>query len=183
MFIYTGDICYIEELNDLNEKILFNFIKENANEYKHYLCGDFIPDTEIEFSKLLNNYFSKGRVYQFLIFDKKNNIIGTFFFYCYNNKPSSINISCFFSKEVRGKFIVSEALISAINFAFNVIKIEKLCFSIYNENIHMLSIANKIEATKIRIRKSLINNNRLIQTFFINKENVKKIIKRKYYEK
>lgn len=180
MFSYNGTLCYIEELNSNNEFILFTFLKENEDEYRRLIYDDNIPETREAFSVLLNKYFSNGRLYQFLIFDNKTEkIIGTFFFYGYTEAPISIKISCFFEKNVRGKFIVCEALVAAMMFCLFNINIEKIYFSIYNYNVYMLKISKKLKAIEI---KETEHNNviKLKKSFYVTKNQIKKLIKYKY---
>lgn len=83
---------YIEELTTENDKLLFELMKDQEKEYRFFVSDQSVPKTYEEFQKELKEWFSGGRNFQFLVFRKKDNkLIGTFFFYGWNEKEKVLN--------------------------------------------------------------------------------------------
>jgi len=173
MYTFNGRNIYLEQLTTLNDYQLFELMKNNENEYRFYVSDQPIPQTFEEFRESLKRFFDYDRIYQFLVYRKRDNkLIGTIFFYTEDNE---VKISAFFIPEARLTILPTEALGASILFALDVLKIERLNFDCYKENEKMIELANKIGAEKIYERRSDINPEREIIGFIISKEQLEKL--------
>ena len=176
MFVCQGKLCRIEELTSESENLLFELLHLNQCEYRHFVCDEVIPHTQELFSSLLHKYFSSGREYQFLVFDIHNDVIGTVFFSWLNNKSRSVKMSCFFIPSIRGNRVVGEALACCANFAREVMNVEEICFSVYQENLHMLRLAEKIGAEVDGLATSVANENRRVVQFILKGTTIETLV-------
>ena len=179
MYIAQGRFCYLEELTTENDKELFELMKNNKEEYRFLISDEPVPETYEEFQKRLNIWFTHGRNYQFLV-KKDNKTVGTIFFYGLNSESKSIKLSAYFIPEVRKTPLVGEALGLILNFALEILKVEKVEFSVYEENKVMLELIEKNREFKAYFKKigespSSVNPERTIINFEISLENLKKI--------
>jgi len=72
---------YLEPLTTGNDYQLFELMKNNENEYRFYVSDQPIPQTFEEFRESLKRFFDYDRIYQFLVYRKRDNkLIGTIFF-------------------------------------------------------------------------------------------------------
>jgi len=122
---------------------------QNRVEYQKLVSREPIPETFFNFRSQIDQWFSYGRKYQFLVLNKdKTKTVGTIFFYGQNEESRTIKISCFFVSEIRGKILVGEALGMAIDFSFSVLGVDRLLFSIYPENVRMIELVKKLGANR-----------------------------------
>ena len=149
MYIYKGKLCSIEELTTLNDEKLFLLMSNFKDEYEKFVFNESISDSYYKFKQKIEEWFSHGRTYQFLVFDNYNNeVVGTMFFYDLSNTTKSIKCSCFFAPKSRNKILVIESLAILLEFAKFVIHIQSLNFSVYKDNVHMHKLAKKCGALK-----------------------------------
>jgi RimJ/RimL family protein N-acetyltransferase len=181
MYVAQGRYCYLEELTTENDKELFELMKNNKEEYRSLVSDEPVPETYEEFQNRLKIWFTHGRNYQFLV-KKKDKTVGTIFFYGLDSESKSVKLSAYFIPEVRKTPLIGEALGLILNFALEILKVEKVDFSVYKENKEMLRILEK-EKIKRYIKekgesKSTVNPERTIINFEINLESLKEIDKR-----
>jgi len=178
MYIAQGRFCYLEELTTENDKELFDLMKNNKEEYKFLISDEPVPETYEEFQKRLNVWFTYGRNYQFLV-KKNDKTVGTIFFYSLNPENKSVKLSAYFIPEVRKTPLIAEALGLILNFALEILKVEKVEFSVYKENKEMLKILEKERIKKYIVRtgesQSSVNPERTIINFEINLKSLKEI--------
>lgn len=166
MYHCTGYFSRLEELNSENDSSLFSFLKENSEEYKQFVSDQELPATYLEFIDVLKKWFSNGRLYQFLVYKKIGvNPVGTIFFYHLDIQKESIKISAFFDKESRKHLLVAESLMMSIAFARNIIGIEEILFSVYENNKVMKKIAKKLLVIREDITHSLVNKERKVEVY------------------
>jgi RimJ/RimL family protein N-acetyltransferase len=181
MYIAHGRFCYLEELTTENDKDLFELMKNNKEEYRFLISDEPVPETYEEFQERLKIWFTHGRNYQFLV-KKDNKTVGTIFFYSLNLENKSVKLSAYFIPEVRKTTLIGEALGLILNFALEILKVEKVEFSVYKENEEMLRILGKEKIRRyIKERdesKSTVNPERTIINFEINLENLREINER-----
>ncbi len=145
MYKSEGRFCRLIELNSDNDLQLFKLIQNNSSEYRKLVSKQEIPETYPDFINTLRMWFSSGRLYQFIVYGKRDNEpVGTFFFYNHNTTSKSVKISAFFEKKSRGKLVVAESLMMAASFARHIIRVNSLSFTVYSENGTMIRIAKKI---------------------------------------
>ena len=114
-----------------------------------------------------------GRLYQFVAYSIGKNIpIGTIFFYSLNQDDSSVKMSVFFEKSVRGRVVVAESLVLAVVFALNIIKVQNIKFSVYPENLYMMNLAKKLKCVDC----DTVNKQRNIKVFLLSSETISKIL-------
>jgi len=186
MYIAQGRFCYIEQLTTENDKELFELMKENEEEYRYLISDQPIPQTYEEFLETLNIWFSHGRNYQFLVRKKKKDkVVGTFFFYLWDPENKTTKISAYFIPEVRKTPLVGEALGLALMFAYKIMNVEKVEFSVYKENLEMLKLAEKYKIKKIGESQSTVNPERTLVNFEISLEQLKEIDEKlkRFYER
>jgi len=176
-----GRFCSLEELTAENDKELFELMKNNKEEYRLLVNDEPVPKTYEEFQERLKIWFTHGRNYQFLV-KKKNKTVGTIFFYGLDPKSKLVKLSAYFIPEVRKTSLIGEALGLILNFALEILKVEKVEFSVYKENEEMLRILGK-EKIKRYIKergesKSTVNLERTIINFEINLESLREIDER-----
>jgi RimJ/RimL family protein N-acetyltransferase len=181
MYVAQGRYCYLEELTTENDKELFELMKNNKEEYRLLVIDEPVPETYEEFQNRLNIWFTHGRNYQFLV-KKKDKTVGTIFFYGLDSESKSVKLSTYFIPEAIKKPLIGEALGLILNFALEILKVEKVEFSVYKENKEMLRILEK-EKIKRYIKergesKSTVNPERIIINFEINSESLKEIDER-----
>jgi len=181
MYTAQGKFCFLEELTTGNDKELFELIKKNKDEYRFLISDEPVPETYEEFQERLKIWFTHGRNYQFLV-KKKDKTVGTIFFYGLDPEKKSVKLSAYFIPEVRKTSLIGEALGLILNFALEILKVEKVEFSVYKENEEMLRILGK-EKIKRYIKergesKSTVNPERTIINFEINLESLKEIDER-----
>jgi RimJ/RimL family protein N-acetyltransferase len=181
LYIVQDRYCYLEELTTENDKELFELMKNNKEEYRLLVSDEPIPETYEEFQNRLNIWFTHGRNYQFLV-KKKDKTVGTIFFYGLDPENRSIKLSAYFIPEVRKTPLIGEALGLILNFALEILKVEKVEFSVYKENEEMLRILErkniKRYINKSGESKSTVNPERTIINFEINLESLKEINER-----
>lgn len=168
MFTYESDLYNLVELHSCNQHDLFTLMCDHRNEYKQLVTDEEFPYSENEFELLLNEWFSSGRLYQFLAYLPDGQLIGTVFFTKDKLAKNSIAMSCFFTPKVRGKFVVSKVLLNTLVFGYKFISAKRIIFAIYQENKHMLQIAKRIKAKKIGEMPSNSNPLRTIILFEIS---------------
>ncbi|MEI6042246.1 MAG: GNAT family protein [bacterium] len=162
MYKYKGKFCLIEELTTLNDDRLYTLMYENRDEYEKLIFREPIPCTYLEFRKKIDEWFSHGRNYQFLVYDKSGQrVVGTMFFYNINKVPNTVKCSCFFTPEVRNKILTIESLVTMLDFTRNVLKVNGINFLVYRENMLMHKIANKSGATRLVTGQENINTSSL----------------------
>jgi RimJ/RimL family protein N-acetyltransferase len=142
MYIAHGRFCSLEELTTENDKELFKLMKNNKEEYRLLVSDEPVPETYEEFQNRLNIWFTHGRNYQFLV-KKKDKTVGTIFFYGLDSESKSVKFSTYLIPEVRKTPLIGEALGLILNFALEILKVEKVEFSVYKENKEMLRILEK----------------------------------------
>jgi RimJ/RimL family protein N-acetyltransferase len=179
MYIAQGRFCYLEELTTENDKELFELMKNNKDEYRFLISDEPVPETYEEFQNRLNIWFTHGRNYQFLV-KKDNKTVGTIFFYGLNPEKKSVKLSAYFIPEVRKTPLVGEALGLILNFALEILKVEKIEFSVYKENKVMLEMIEKNREFKDYFKRigespSSVNPERTIINFEISLEYLNKI--------
>ena len=178
MYVAQGRFCYLEELTTENDKELFKLMKNNKEEYRFLISDEPVPETYEEFQERLKIWFTHGRNYQFLI-KKKDKTVGTIFFYSLDPENKSVKLSAYFIPEARKTPLVGEALGLILNFALEILKVEKVEFSVYKENKEMLRILEKEKIKRYIERKeeskSIVNPERTIINFEINLESLKEI--------
>lgn len=173
MYKFNGRYVYIEELTTENDKLLFELMKDQEKEYRFFVSDQSVPKTYEEIQKELKEWFSGGRNFQFLVFRKKDNkLIGTFFFYGWNEKEKSIKLSVYFVPEIRKSILTGEALGAAVLFAKDILKIENLLFDVYIENKAMIELAKKIGANFITEKCSAVNPERKVLSFVCDKKRI-----------
>jgi RimJ/RimL family protein N-acetyltransferase len=181
MYIAQGRFCSLEELTNENDKELFELMKNNKEEYRLLVSDEPFPETYEEFQEKLNIWFTHERNYQFLV-KKDNKTVGTIFFYGLNYENRSVKLSVYFIPEVRKTPLVGEALGLILNFALEILKVEKVEFSVYKENEEMLRILEKEKIKRYIDKKgeskSSVNPERTIINFEINIESLREINKR-----
>jgi RimJ/RimL family protein N-acetyltransferase len=153
-------------------------MKNNKEEYRLLVSDEPVPETYQEFQGRLKIWFTHVRNYQFLV-KKKDKTVGTVFFYSLDPGNKSIKLSAYFIPEVRKTPLIGEALGLILNFALEILKVEKVEFSVYKENEEMLRILEK-EKIKRYIKeraesKSTVNPERTIINFEINLESLREI--------
>jgi len=179
MYIAQGRFCYLEELTTENDKELFELMKNNKEEYRLLVSDEPVPETYEEFQNRLNIWFTHGRNYQFLV-KKKDKTLGTIFFYGLDSESKSVKLSTYFIPEARKTPLIVEALGLILNFALEILKVEKVEFSVYKENKVMLELIEKNREFKAYFKKigespSSVNPERTIINFEISLEDLKKI--------
>ena len=190
MYIAQDRFCYLEELTTENDKELFELMKNNKDEYRFLVSDEPVPETYEEFQKRLDTWFTHGRNYQFLV-KKKDKTVGTIFFYELDPENKSVKLSVYFIPEVRKTPLIGEALGLILNFALKILKLEKVEFSVYKENLEMLKILEKEREfkkyfNKIGEAQSRVNPERTIINFEISLNHLKEInekLKEFYKEK
>jgi RimJ/RimL family protein N-acetyltransferase len=182
MYFAQGRFCPLEELTTENDKELFELMKNNKEEYRLLVSDEPVPETYEEFQNRLNIWFTHGRNYQFLVKKKDNKTVGTIFFYGLDSESKSVKLSVYFIPEVRKTSLIGEALGLILNFALEILKVEKVEFSVYKENEEMLRILEKGKIKRyIKERgesKSTVNPERTIINFEINLESLREIDER-----
>jgi len=181
MYTALGRFCSLEELTTENDRELFELMDNNKEEYRFLISDEPVPETYEEFQKRLKIWFTHGRNYQFLV-KKKDKTVGTIFFYDLDPENKSVKLSAYFIPQVRKTPLIGEALGLILNFALEILKVEKVEFSVYKENEEMLRMLDK-EKIKRYIKekgesKSIVNPERTIINFEINLESLKEINER-----
>jgi len=145
MYHCKGRFSRLVELNSENDASLFFLLRENEDEYKQLVSDRDLPATYPEFLSTLKEWFSNGRLYQFLIYSTLGNKpVGTIFFYNLDPQDESIKLSVFFERESRRRLVVAESLMMAVAFAKNIIGVKNISFSVYEENEAMRRMARKL---------------------------------------
>jgi len=177
MYFYPGRFCYVQELSTDNEKDFFLFLLKNRFEYQRKVSNQVIPTEYKDYLNMIKVWFNNGRNYQFLVYDKRKNLIGTIFFYALNSKKKTIKISCYFS--TRGQILIGESIGATIELVSNQIhEINNIVFDVYNDNTKTLSLAIKIGA--VLEEKSILSttgSKKLISRYILNELAIKKIIR------
>jgi len=88
---------------------------------------------------------------------KKNDVVGTIFFYDFNPINHSIKCSCFFNRKVRNSLLVVESMFTTLLFVIDLLGLYKLRFSVYISNRRMIKLANKIHSKIINFDSKIIN--------------------------
>lgn len=170
MYICEGRFCRLEELTTGNAISLFNLISNNRLEYQRMVSGEIIPASFDCFELVIRAWFQNGRMYQFLVYNRFNIVIGTIFFYISNKRLRRIKVSCFFDRSARNRIIVPEALGLSINFTLTVLNRDSLVFDVYEENILMHILAQKVGARKIGRKKSAFDKSRNVTIYLLDRE-------------
>lgn len=160
MYTYQGKFCQIEELTTRNDCKLFQIMSENGGEYERFVFNESVPKSYPKFLQKINEWFSHGRNYQFIVYDKNfNQTIGTLFFYNLNTISKTVKCSCFFIPRARKTILIIESLAFLFEFAKQVLNVECIKFSVYKENTRMHDIAKKSGAQEKNDNqnKSIIN--------------------------
>ena len=178
MFICNGRFCVVEELTTGNDRVLFNLMLTNANEYRFFVSDEEVPESFEVFQTKLQFWFSHGRISQFLVRNKHDDYVGTIFFYGHNSFSNSIKCSCFFIPSARGQLCVMESLGMVLNFARLQLKATEIIFSVYMENLAMLRLATKLGAEQQALETSAVNPQRRTIEFVLD-EHVLNRIERK----
>lgn len=165
MYIYEGRFCKIEELTTQNNFDLYQLMHKNRAEYERLIYNEPVSRSYPEFVQKIDEWFSHGRNYQFLVYSKKSaDIVGTMFFYEFGKLEKTVKCSCFFVPKTRSTVLIIESLSFLLGFAKHVLKAESVRFSVYRENILMLDVAKKTEALLLNTRK--VNTNTIIDYEF-----------------
>jgi RimJ/RimL family protein N-acetyltransferase len=178
MYRTTGRFCYLEELTIENEKLLYELLKNNKEEYSYLVSDSPLPEEFKDFQLLIKRWFENGRSFQFIVKDKKSNVSGTIFFYCHHTNSDSIKLSCFFEENKRNSLIVCESLGLALLFAYKVLNINKIIIDIYTENEKMISFCKKLKWKKIDFKDSNINKKRKIFVYEIDQIQIINIVQK-----
>jgi hypothetical protein len=142
--------CYLEELNSSNESKLLEMLNIYKDEYRQTVYSRHENYSPSEFRERLHFWFLNGRRYQFVIYEKgSTKAVGTVFFYGLDPTNSSIKLSCFFEPKIRKSLVVGESLGLSIFFAYTVLKIQNILFSVYKTNVVMSKIVSKIRAETV----------------------------------
>lgn len=169
MYYCDGRFSRLVELNSKNNISLFFLLKENAEEYQRLVSDKDLPISYPEFLETLKTWFSKGRMYQFLVYPKHGNKpVGTIFFFNLNQQDESIKISVFFEKKVRGKLVVAESIMMTLAFIRQIIGVKNILFSVYDENETMRKIAKKIVYSYEYTTHSSVNKKRTVKVYKIS---------------
>lgn len=169
MYHYDGRFSRLVELNSKNDISLFFLLKKNSEKYRRLVSDQNLPITYPEFLETLKTWFSKGRMYQFLVYPKYHDKpVGTIFFFNLNRQDESIKISVFFEKEARGQLLVAESIMTTFAFARQVIGVKNILFSVYDENETMRKIARKILYSCEYTTHSSVNKKRTIEVYKIS---------------
>lgn len=178
MYTCQGRFCFLEELNSDNSYYLFNLIQENITEYRFLVSDESIPTSFESFLGKVEGWFSSGRVYQFLVKNSKDSVVGTIFFYGFSRDLNSIKMSCFFRKDARKSLSVVESLWLSVLFAYFVADFNSITFCVYKENTRMIEIISKQNFDLISESCSSLNPCRSILTYRISEVEILKIEKK-----
>lgn len=145
MYHCEGRFVRMVELSTNNDRELFVLMRNNLDEYQRLVFNQVIPEDYQNFLTILNTWFSNGKIYQFLVYRKSSGqLVGTVFFYQHDKKHGTIKLSVFFKDGERRNCCAAESMGLAIAFAYQVMNIQSILFSVYEENEHMLRIAKKL---------------------------------------
>lgn len=175
MFTYDGRFCTLKELTVFDESILHDLIHQNIEEYKRLVSDEPVPQGQEGFAIYLRTRFNHGRVAQFLVFSKQGEVVGTIFLYDYKEYPKSIKISCFLTKEVRGRLLAGEALSQSLYFAINILMVTEVHFGVYKNNTPMLRLAQKVGAINAGDINSTLNSDRKVQLYILKNDRLQKL--------
>lgn len=177
MYKFIGRFVYLEELTTKNDKELFGLMKDNEIEYRLFVSDFPVSQKYEDFQKQLDNWFSHGRNFQFLVYKKDNKdfkkeLIGTIFFYGWSKEKKTIKISIYFTPKYRKSIFIGEALGAALLFVKQIIKINELLFDCYVENKEMIELAYKIGSEKLGESQSELNPERKLINFILSRRKI-----------
>lgn len=175
MFTYDGRFCTLKELTVSDECILHDLIHQNIEEYRSLVSDESVPQEKEGFATYLRTRFNHGRVTQFLVFNKQGEVAGTIFLYGYRENPKSIKISCFLTKEARGRLLAGEALSQSLYFAVNILMVTEVHFGVYQNNTSMLRLAQKVGAINVGDINSTLNSDRKVQLYILKNDRLQKL--------
>lgn len=149
MYNYTGRFVYLAELTTENDPVLFELMLQHAADYQSTVFNQAVPSSYCEFRSLLGNWFSHGRVCQFLVYQKSSDrLIGTIFFYGLQ-AGQSVKLSVFFTQPYRKGCWIAETMGIAVSFAYHVLSVKCVMFAVYPENVPMLSLCGKLKLVRL----------------------------------
>lgn len=176
MYICRGKFSSLKELTGKNDQELFVLMRDNTHEYQKTISGEDVPTSVETFNTSVRRWFSSGRNYQFLVYDRHDYLVGTIFFYSWNRETSCIKYSCFFIPTVRKRLVIAESIGMSFVFAIDVIEVQGIAFDVYEGNYTMQNIAAKIDATYIGTKSSSTRVDRKVKTYLLTRSALERLI-------
>ena len=178
MYTCQGKFCVLEELSKKNEFKLHKLILENEIEYRTTISAEKVSSSFVCYQSDLERWFLCGRNYQFLVNNRDGQIIGTMFFYGWDQEAREAKCSCFFIPNTRSKIVVIEALCLFILFAQEILHLRQVNFDVYEDNIWMQRLATKIQAISLIKKPSFCDQGRLIISYFFTLDSTSNLVHR-----